>query len=264
MDIEPAHSVAANYRRETVVDLQRALAVGNRFTDEELAVNRENRIAKTQVPLLLGRALRPLAKASWVLLGSLLLLVVMYVFLMFSNALVPRSLLDSVPRSFLALEAMKLSGYGVFTAVILVALAVVALPGALFNSICTLFSLALDFAAGRALCIEGRTTTSWTNEDGSVMEVLNGERAEHYEYVVQNQYISVTQEGYQALREWSGSACKVYVTPRSKLLLSLEPVKMRKASRIGGTQFNASGSQADASDRPGIFAHANSATFSTS
>jgi hypothetical protein len=39
----------------------------------------------------------------------------------------------------------------------------------------------------------------------------------------------VTMEGYEALRAYSGSTCRVYMTPRSKLLLSIEPVKVRTA-----------------------------------
>jgi hypothetical protein len=50
----------------------------------------------------------------------------------------------------------------------------------------------------------------------------------HY-YVVQEQYMPVTLEAYEALRTYSGSTCRVYMAPRSKLLLSIEPVKVRMA-----------------------------------
>jgi hypothetical protein len=53
---------------------------------------------------------------------------------------------------------------------------------------------------------------------------------DRYWYIVQDQYLAVSAEGYQALRPYSGSDCKVYMTPRSKLLLSLELVKIRSVT----------------------------------
>jgi hypothetical protein len=81
--------------------------------------------------------------------------------------------------------------------VLIVVSAVMALAGGFFKSVGTLFNLALDLADGRAHCMEGRTSTSWAGEGGESMKA-------------------------------SGTTCKVYMTPRSKLLLSLEPVKLRR------------------------------------
>jgi hypothetical protein len=224
--------VETTHGPETIADLQRDLAAGNEFTDAELAINREGRIAETQVSRLLRRALHPFVSASGLLLGSLLFLVVTYEFLHFSRSLVPGSLLTSVPKTLLAFVAMRVSGLAFFVALLILGGALLALPGGFFKSVGTVFSLALDLAAGRALCIEGRTSTSWASEGGRGLKALR--RGELYWYIVQDQYLLVTLEGYQAMRAYSGSVSKVYVAPRSKLLLSLEPIKIRQAALVDG------------------------------
>jgi hypothetical protein len=124
-----------------------------------------------------------------------------------------------------AIAAMKLSGNAVVVAAVISLGAVLVFLGAFFKSIETTFFLVLDLAGRQAVCIEGRTTTSVDSVEGHSIEAF--ERVNHYHYVVQNQYVSVTWEGHQALRNYSGSTCKVYLTPRSKLLLSIEPIQVR-------------------------------------
>ena len=222
MGVETKHDL------ETVADLQRDLAAANQFSDEELAINREGRIAGTQVSRLLRQALHPFASASGVLLGSLMFVVVTYQCLRFSHSLVPTSLLASVPRSLLAFMAVRVSSLAFLMAALITVGALMTLPGGFFKSLGTLLGLVFDLAAGRAHCIEGRTSTSWASEgEQSVKGLLHRDR---YWYIVHDEYLPVTIEGYQALRPYSGSECRLYMTPRSKLLLSLEPVKMRPVS----------------------------------
>lgn len=227
VDIDRVDSMETDCRLETVADLQRALAMANQFTDAELAINREGRIAKAQVYCSLRRALGPLVTASGVLLGSVLFLSASYEFLLLSHALVPRTLLASVPRTISALVAIRVSGFAVFGAVLITFSAVVATLSGFFESAGALFNLALDLVDGRAYCIEGRTCTSCASEGGQSLKALI--RVERYWYVVRNEYLRVTRDAYDVLRPYSDSTCKVYMTPRSKLLLSLEPVKIRRA-----------------------------------
>jgi hypothetical protein len=117
--------------------LQRDLAVANEFSDEELAINRDGRIAGTQVSRLLGRALDPFASASRVLLGSLLFLAVTYQCLRLSHSLAPASLLASVPRSLLAFMAVRVSSLAFLIAVLITVVALVTLPGGFFKSVGT-------------------------------------------------------------------------------------------------------------------------------
>jgi hypothetical protein len=145
-----------------------------------------------------------------------------------ANEFTDGSLLTSVPRTLLAFVATRVSGLAFLVALLTLGGALMALPGGLFKSVGTVFNLAFDLAAGRGLCIEGRTSTSWASEGGRGLKALR--RGELYWYIIQDQYLPVTLEGYQAMRAYSGSLSKVYVAPRSKLLLSLEPIKIRQAA----------------------------------
>jgi hypothetical protein len=123
---------------------------------------------------------------------------------------------------------VRVSSPAFLVAVLITVVALVTLPGGFFKSVGTLLGLAFDLVARRAHCIEGRTSTSWASEgEQSVKGLLHRDR---YWYIVQDQYLAVSAEGYQALRPYSGSDCKVYMTPRSKLLLSLELVKIRSVT----------------------------------
>ena len=44
--------------------------------------------------------------------------------------------------------------------------------------------------------------------------------------------LRVSEQALHILRPYSGSVFRVYVTPRSRLLLSIEPVKLRRADRV--------------------------------
>jgi hypothetical protein len=233
MCIDGADWAGTDHDPETVADLQRDLAASNQFTDAELAINRGNRIAATQVSRLLRRALLPFVRACGVLLGSLFsLLLVTRAFLFLSHTFVPGTLFAYGPRALFVSWAMRAAGFPVVVAVAITLSAIAALPGGFLKSIATLFSVALDLAGGGVQCIAGRTSTSYAVEGeqgvGALHKALQDNRVRRW-YVVQDQYLQVTLAGYEALRPYSGSVCKVYMTPRSKLLLSLEPVKVRPA-----------------------------------
>jgi hypothetical protein len=227
MCIEQGASADSTFGMGSPLDLQWHLAAGNRFTEAELVINREGRIAQTQIPRLLTQALRPFMRAAGVLCGSLLILLIAYSYFVLSQIIAPKSFLASVPRSLVAIAGMRLSRNAVLVAVIISLGAAASLVGAFFKSTETAFSLLLDLACGQAVCVEGRTSTSVDSVKGQGVEV--GERVDRHYYVVQEQYMPVTLEAYEALRTYSGSTCRVYMAPRSKLLLSIEPVKVRMA-----------------------------------
>ena len=94
----------------------------------------------------------------------------------------------------------------------------------LVASTMSLFNLALDLAVGRVRCLEGQTSASYATEGhGPGWTIAD----KHYWYVVQDEYVSVTADEYLALRPYSGSTCRVHIAPHSKLLLSLESIKVR-------------------------------------
>lgn len=91
------------------------------------------------------------------------------------------------------------------------------------------------------MCVEGRLSTSVSYETVHRYESLNhgllggsgppyikhAESVQSYWYVIGDDSFAVTRQGFEALHPFSGSTCKVYLTPRSRFLLSLEPVAVR-------------------------------------
>ena len=79
----------------------------------------------------------------------------------------------------------------------------------------------VDLNAGKAACIEGRGSPSREDEGGLGMARLYGEKHTNHWYVVKNEYFEVDEEAHTALP--SGMQFRLYHTPKSKLLLSIEP-----------------------------------------
>jgi hypothetical protein len=113
MDVDPADSVGTDDGPQTVADLQRELADGNQFTDAELGINRENRIARSQVSRLLRRALHPFMRSLVVVLQALLFLSVACAFLVLLKTFVSGS---SLGFWFLASWVMRVCGFAVLWA----------------------------------------------------------------------------------------------------------------------------------------------------
>src|ERR1700733_13663458 len=98
MCIEQDGSADASFRVGSPMDLQRDLAAGNGFTQAELVINREGRIAETQIPRLVTQALRPFVRAAGVLFGSLLIMLIAYTCLTLSHMVAPKSFLASAEK----------------------------------------------------------------------------------------------------------------------------------------------------------------------
>jgi hypothetical protein len=182
------------------------LARANRFTMADLELNRSGKISDTQWMRLLLRALQPVRYTGGALLGWLLCCFVV-------KTLVPRIVLW-----IMAMLGVK--GVGIlFGAVTLACVGAFILS--VFKSARTMALLLVDLNAGKAAAIEGRVSPSREDEKGLGMARIYGEKHTHHWYVVKNEYFEVDQEAHAALRE--GRQFRLYYTPKSKLLLSLEP-----------------------------------------
>lgn len=85
----------------------------------------------------------------------------------------------------------------------------------------TMGLLLVDLNTGAAACIEGRVLPSREEERGLGLARLHGEKHTHHWYVVKNEYFEVDEQAHAALPE--GRQFRLYHTPKSKLLLSIEP-----------------------------------------
>ena len=187
-------------------DILKTLADANCFSMEELKENRDGRISNQQMGKLVRKALAPLWAAAMTLAGWLLFVLVIQTF-------VPGIVLQLA----YALGAEKLG-------VPLVAVT----AGCLFSLLVALLKcsrktveLLLDLSAGKAAYTEGRVYASREDEAGQGMRWLHGEKVPTYFYVIKNDYYEVSAAGHAVLPH--GGLFRLYFTPRSHLLLSIEP-----------------------------------------
>jgi hypothetical protein len=195
-------------------DLPRCLSEVNGFTESELGMNRQYLIARSQVARLYALALKPFQASLYTLLGWL-------IFLFVVKTLCPLQL-------FVMIEAAIGMSLFVLFAFITVGV-LLAFVRDLFTSVGTITELVPDIIQGKAVCFEGRVSTSVVTEKGKGMAELHGENVDYYSYAIGNEYLPVTKEAYDALRPYTGSVFRVYLTPRSRLLLSIEPIKVRRS-----------------------------------
>ena len=85
----------------------------------------------------------------------------------------------------------------------------------------TMSLLMVDLSAGKAASIEGRVSPSKAEEQGLGLGRLYGESNAKYWYVVKDEYFEVNPEAHGALPE--RTHFRLYYTPKSRLLLSMEP-----------------------------------------
>jgi len=186
---------------QTIEELARA----NRFTIEELKQNRKGKIADTQWIPLVRRALRPVRFTGSALLSWLL-------FSFIVNRFIPRIVM------FIA----ALLGSDLFVPIYgAVTLACVgAFITAIVRSTHRVTLLVADLRNGKAATIEGRTSPSREETPGLGLSRLYGESQTTWWYVIHNQYFEVTEDAYKSLPP---GRFRLYHTPLSKMLLSIEP-----------------------------------------
>jgi hypothetical protein len=185
----------------------------NNFTLQDLEENRKGRISNTQMGKLFSRALEPVKYPGMALLGWLLACFIV-------NVTVPRIAL--IIASMLGLKGLGL----LFSAVTL------ACVGALFlaalQSAGYIVLLIGDLQKGEASFLDGRVFLSKEDKGGLGMDQLHGDGRRCYAYVIQNQFFPVDEAAANALPH--GGRFRLYHTPRSKLLLSIEPAPSSAAA----------------------------------
>ncbi|WP_321477620.1 hypothetical protein [uncultured Paludibaculum sp.] len=182
------------------------LARANQFTMADLAQNRAGKISDGQWMRLLFRALQPVRYTGGALLGWLLCCFIV-------KTLVPDIILTIV--SYIGAKGIGIVFGG----------ATLACVGAFLVSVLrsarTMALLIFDLRSGTVAVLEGRVSHSREDEEGLGMARFRGENHTKRCYVVKNEYFEVDEEAFKALPD--GLVARLYHTPRSKLLLSIEP-----------------------------------------
>ena len=203
------------HRAESATDIQNVIARALGFTREELSENRQERIAKTQIKRLMERASEPLKKAFGALLAGVVLVMGVHFFA------------SNLPGYAAIYVNNKLLG----SSVLIGAGAVIVVLTGFFKSIKTAAGILLDVREAQVLCLEGRVTTSKGLAENNGIADHPEASNESYFYVVEDEYLAVSFEAFEAMQPYTGSPFKVYVAPRSKFLLSMEFMILRASPK---------------------------------
>ena len=184
------------------------LARVNRFTMADLEQNRNGKISDAQWPRLLFRILQPVrytggALVGWLFFGFLVRTFVPSIVLWLAGV-------KGLGTVFVLGVTLSCSGAFLF---------------AILKSSSAMALLIADLSAGRAACIEGRISPSREDEQGLGVARLYGETNTNCWYVVKDERFEVEAEALAALPD--RTHFRLYHTPKSKLLLSIEPVDTR-------------------------------------
>lgn len=181
---------------------QKALAEGIGFNDADLALNKTGKLSAPQISRLARQVLVPF--------GGLVITAVGLV----SGGI---ALLTAEP----ATRTKLLMGLGKYM-MIGIGAAFFGLLGfivKLMLSSSRVFQFIRDMTDGKVACITGRMHASKAE---GMEEGLKKSKAA-FNCVVKGEYYEIEEEAYEALFERSGSNFTVYVTPRSRYLVAIEP-----------------------------------------
>jgi hypothetical protein len=196
--------VVTNFSAETLTN---DFAEANRFTEEDLLTNRMNKISNSQMLRLAIQAMKPFYSAVITLVGWVIFVEVLRMF---------------VPRFIQAMLFGKAAG----GLILLLGCVWAVIVGFLQSSKLTVL-LAMDVLKGETASVEGRVASSKTEEDTQGLEKFHGEKKWSYRYVIKDLEVEVTEQGYELLHttyDQMRPKVKIYYTPKSKMLLSVEPV----------------------------------------
>jgi hypothetical protein len=188
------------------------IARANRFTMQDLAENRTGRISTSQMFRLFGRALEP----------------VRYTAPVFGGWLLAWYLVTFVPGLRLVARLVWLFGGAAIGPLAFLGITVVCggmLLLSILKSAGSIGLLLVDLSQGKTAHIEGRLSPSREGATDWSLAKLWGSKAERmkYSYVIGGEYFTVDETAHGVDLDPKGTY-RLYYAPRSKLLLSVEPV----------------------------------------
>jgi hypothetical protein len=180
------------------------LARATGFTMPDLEDNRKGRISNSQMVRLFGRALQPVRYTGSAMIGWLA-----FVY----------AIRNWVPG--IVLWIARMCGVPVGSVLSIVTLGCAgALALSILQSAHCVGLLIADLAKGQATFKDGRVVVSREEKNGLGLDRLFGEKRMRCSFVMAGEHFEVDQEACAAAPE---GRCRLYHTPKSKLMLSIEP-----------------------------------------
>lgn len=209
------HRTASPYYREpSIEEFAADLARANGFRRTEVEANRNGFMSTPQFFRLLWQASHPARVAGVSLLAWLGLLTLI-------SSVFRLRLMRMVFFQNFAIEAVSVS--------ISVAASFLA---AFVTTTERTWNLLDDLVKGEVTSVEGRLDPSWGEEMGEGLKKIKQETVPYYRYSVRQESFDVTPQAYEMLRSKYDDfrpVVRIYFTPRSRMLLSIEPVTVDPA-----------------------------------
>ncbi len=184
------------------------LAKANGFTMEDLAENREGRISAAQRSRLVLQAIDPIRYSGGAFFGVLFLGLVIRTF---------------VPSIVISIGAMIGAKYVMVLFGSTLVLCFAAFVMDVLKSGQVMLRLLRDLHEGDVEVMEGHVYPSNEVKEGLGMDRIFGQKQTKRWYVIDEEYFPVSEEAVEALPE--RGRFLLYHTPRSRQLLSIEPVR---------------------------------------
>lgn len=186
------------------------LARANHYKISDVQSNRNGFVSTRQFFRLLWQASKPARQAAWSL-G-------VWIALLFLVARVFRGSL--IRMTFFHNYAFEAVGVTVSV--------VVALIVGIFNTTNQSWLLIKDLLTGEVTSVDGRLDPTWQEELGEGFKRIKREMVPAYHYLVRQERFEVPLEAYEMLRskyEDYRPVVRLYFTPRSRMMLSIEPIE---------------------------------------
>ncbi len=191
-------------------ELMHDFALANRFTLEDLALNRDGKISSPQMLRLALQALQPLFAAVSALLGW-------FLFIWVIRMILP---------GFVQYLLLKFAGAATASSLLITLGAIGAFIVALLKTNRLTFLLLFDLSEGKAAKVEGRLAPSRDERPKQGISRLHGEKENVYQYCVRDTTFEVREAGHELLLNKYDTyrpQVTLYYSPRSKMMLSVEP-----------------------------------------
>lgn len=198
------------YREPSIEEFASDLARVNHFKQQDVLHNRNGFMSTPQFFRLLWQASKPLRQAAWALCVWIALLTL--VTTMFRQRLMRLIFFHNY-----ALEAVGVSISVVF-----------AFMAAFIHTSDKTWKLIKDLLSGEVTWVEGRLDPSWNEELGEGFKRIKREMIPTYHYSVRQERFDVQPQAFELLRfkyDDFRPVVRLYFTPRSRQVLSIEPLQ---------------------------------------
>jgi hypothetical protein len=208
----PGEPYLAPSMEEFTADLARV----NQYRTSDVAANRNGFMSTPQFFRLLWQASKPLRQATWAFCVWIALL----------------TLVASIFRQrFMRIIFFQNYAIEAVTTSISVAIAFVA---GVVHTTDRSWRLIKDLLAGEVTSVEGRLDPAWHEEIGEGLKRVRREMVRTYQYSVRQESFEVQPQAYEMLRSKYDDfrpVVRIYFTPRSRQVLSIEPMQVSAPTR---------------------------------